>query len=97
LISLDCVRFCALPIHRVERIGEETARDVQTRMHPLTYTAPVSKADYLGDDSSLPSSSGPGNCPAAILLEPAVLYIPSTAMYNAAMHTQVSSLAPREA
>ena len=24
------------------------ARDVQTRMHPLTYTAPVSKADYLG-------------------------------------------------
>ena len=38
-----------------------------------------------------------GNCPAAILLEPAVLYIPSTAMYNAAMYTRVSSLAPRDA
>ena len=39
----------------------------------------------------------PGNCPAAILLEPAVLYMPSTAMYNVAMYTRVSSLAPREA
>ena len=28
--------------------GDPAARDVQTRMHPLTYTAPVSKADYLG-------------------------------------------------
>ena len=28
--------------------GEAGARDVETRMHPLTYTAPVSKADYLG-------------------------------------------------
>jgi hypothetical protein len=28
--------------------GDAAARDVQTRMHPLTYTAPVSKADYLG-------------------------------------------------
>src|SRR5918993_2416553 len=37
-----------------------------------------------------------GECPAAILLEPAVLYIPSTAMYNAAMYTRVSSLAPRD-
>jgi hypothetical protein len=27
--------------------GAAAARDVQTRMHPLTYTAPVSKADYL--------------------------------------------------
>jgi hypothetical protein len=77
--------------------GDAAARDVQTRMHPLTYTAPVSKADFLGDDSSLPSSSMRGNCPAAILLEPAVLYIPSTAMYNAAMYTRVSSLAPRDA
>ena len=50
-----------------------------------------------GDDSSLPSSSRRGNCPATILLEPAVLYIPSTAMYNAAMYTRVSSLAPRDA
>ena len=28
--------------------GEAAARDVETRMHPLTYTAPVSKADHLG-------------------------------------------------
>jgi ABC-2 type transport system permease protein len=28
--------------------GDAAARDVQTRMHPLTYTAPFSKADYLG-------------------------------------------------
>ena len=28
--------------------GEAGARDVATGMHPLTYTAPVSKVDYLG-------------------------------------------------
>jgi ABC-2 type transport system permease protein len=28
--------------------GESAARDVQTGMHPLTYTMPVSKAEYLG-------------------------------------------------
>ena len=28
--------------------GGAAARDVQTRMHPLIYTAPISKADYLG-------------------------------------------------
>jgi ABC-2 type transport system permease protein len=28
--------------------GEAAARDVETGMHPLTYTAPVSKAEYLG-------------------------------------------------
>lgn len=28
--------------------GDAAARDVQTRMHPLTYTAPVSRAEYLG-------------------------------------------------
>ncbi|WP_303310868.1 M1 family aminopeptidase [Hymenobacter sp. BT730] len=28
--------------------GDAAARDVQTRMHSLTYTAPASKADYLG-------------------------------------------------
>ncbi|GAA4447785.1 M1 family aminopeptidase [Nibrella saemangeumensis] len=28
--------------------GEAAARDAQTRMHPLTYTSPVSKAQYLG-------------------------------------------------
>jgi hypothetical protein len=28
--------------------GGAAARDVQTRMHPLVYTAPIRKADYLG-------------------------------------------------
>ena len=28
--------------------GEAAARDAQTRMHPLTYTTPLSKAEYLG-------------------------------------------------
>ena len=28
--------------------GGAAARDVQTRMHPLVYTAPLRKADYLG-------------------------------------------------
>ena len=28
--------------------GEAAARDVQTGMHSLTYTAPVNKIDYLG-------------------------------------------------
>jgi ABC-2 type transport system permease protein len=28
--------------------GTAAARDVQTRMHPLVYTTPISKADYLG-------------------------------------------------
>lgn len=28
--------------------GSAAARDVQTRMHPLVYTAPISKTDYLG-------------------------------------------------
>ncbi|HYG02732.1 MAG TPA: M1 family aminopeptidase [Chryseosolibacter sp.] len=28
--------------------GEAAARDVQVRMHPLTYTTPVSKLNYLG-------------------------------------------------
>lgn len=28
--------------------GHAASRDVQTRMHPLTYTAPVSKVNYLG-------------------------------------------------
>ena len=28
--------------------GEAAARDVQARMHPLAYTVPVSKAEYLG-------------------------------------------------
>ncbi len=28
--------------------GSAAARDVQTRMHPLVYTTPIGKADYLG-------------------------------------------------
>src|SRR5262245_31237708 len=28
--------------------GSAAARDVQTRMNPLVYTTPISKADYLG-------------------------------------------------
>ena len=28
--------------------GSAAARDVQTRMHPLIYAAPIRKADYLG-------------------------------------------------
>ena len=28
--------------------GDAAARDVETGMHPLTYTAPIRKADYLG-------------------------------------------------
>jgi ABC-type transport system involved in multi-copper enzyme maturation permease subunit len=28
--------------------GEAGARDIETGMHPLTYTAPISKTDYLG-------------------------------------------------
>lgn len=28
--------------------GEAAARDARTRMHPLSYTAPVSRAEYLG-------------------------------------------------
>jgi hypothetical protein len=28
--------------------GEAAARDVRTGMHPLIYTAPISKAEYLG-------------------------------------------------
>src|SRR6476660_522330 len=28
--------------------GDSAARDAQTRMHPLLYTTPISKAEYLG-------------------------------------------------
>jgi hypothetical protein len=37
-----------------------------------------------------------GDRPAAIPFEPAVLYMPSAAMYNAAMHDRMSPLAPRD-
>ena len=62
-------------------------------MHPFTYTAPVSMADYLGERFLAAFVLNAGNCSAAILLEPAVLYIPSTSMYNTAMYTRMSSLA----
>lgn len=39
--------------------GDAGARDVATGMHPLTYTTPVSKADYLGGVSSPPLCSTP--------------------------------------
>jgi hypothetical protein len=65
--------------------GDEAERDVQTRMHPLTDTAPVSKADYLEGRFLAALVLNARHCPAAILLELAVLYLPSTAMYNAAM------------
>ena len=42
--------------------GDAAARDVQTGMHPLAYTAPVSKTDYLG-----------GRFLAALVLNAAVL------------------------
>src|ERR671933_810164 len=29
-------------------VGDAATRDVQTRMHPLAFTAPVSKLSYLG-------------------------------------------------
>ena len=37
--------------------GDAAARDVETRMHSLTYAAPVSKAEYLEGDFSPPSCS----------------------------------------
>src|SRR5829696_4030963 len=58
----------------------------------------LSKADYLG--GTIPRCLRPHGrriVPRPYFLEPAVLYIPSTAMYNAAMYTRVSSLAPRDA
>jgi hypothetical protein len=65
--------------------GEAAARDVRTRMHPLTYTAPVGEAEYLGGRFLAAFALDAGDCPAAVPLERAVLYIPGTAMYNAAM------------
>ena len=39
--------------------GEAAARDVQTGMHPLTYTAPSARPTTSGGDSSPPSFSMP--------------------------------------
>ena len=42
---VGCLFWVLLAAHVA---GDAAARDAQTGMHPLTYTAPVSKADYLG-------------------------------------------------
>jgi hypothetical protein len=60
-------------------------------------TAFLQLTDHLGGRILTAFVLKAGNCPAALLLEPAVLYIPSTVMYSAAMHTRVISLAPRDA
>lgn len=65
--------------------GEAAAGDVQTRLHPHTDTAPVSKAQYWGGRFIATFVLNAGDFPAAVPLERAALYIPSTTMYNAAM------------
>ncbi|HYR08583.1 MAG TPA: hypothetical protein VEQ60_12465 [Longimicrobium sp.] len=46
VVTVFCTLFWLLVAAGVA--GEIAARDVETGMHPLTYTAPVSKAEYLG-------------------------------------------------
>ncbi|HEX5870558.1 MAG TPA: hypothetical protein VFY65_09090, partial [Longimicrobium sp.] len=46
VVTVFCSLFWLLVAAGVA--GEIAARDVETGMHPLTYTAPVSKAEYLG-------------------------------------------------
>jgi hypothetical protein len=46
MITLVGTLFALLPMAAVS--GEAAARDAQTRMAPLAYTAPVGKATYLG-------------------------------------------------
>ena len=48
-IAVETVLTCVLWILMAPAVaGSAAARDVQTRMHPLVYTTPISKADYLG-------------------------------------------------
>jgi ABC-2 type transport system permease protein len=47
-IADETVLTCVLWILMAAVAGSAAARDAQTRMHPLIYTAPISKADYLG-------------------------------------------------
>ena len=48
-VALDTVLTGMLWIWMTPAVaGSAAARDVQTRMHPLVYSAPISKADYLG-------------------------------------------------
>lgn len=46
VVTVFCTLFWLLVAAGVA--GEIAARDVETGMHPLTYTVPVSKAEYLG-------------------------------------------------
>ncbi|WP_420125140.1 hypothetical protein [Longimicrobium sp.] len=46
VVTVFCTLFWLLVAAGVA--GEIAVRDVETGMHPLTYTAPVSKAEYLG-------------------------------------------------
>jgi ABC-2 type transport system permease protein len=46
VVTVFCTLFWLLVAAGVA--GEIAARDVETGMHPLTWTAPVSKAEYLG-------------------------------------------------
>ncbi|HEX2203174.1 MAG TPA: hypothetical protein VHG91_07740 [Longimicrobium sp.] len=46
VVTVFCSLFWLLVAAGVA--GEVAARDVETGMHPLTYTAPVTKAEYLG-------------------------------------------------
>lgn len=46
VVTVFCCMFSLLVTSAVT--GEAAARDVATGMHPLTYTTPVSKAEYLG-------------------------------------------------
>jgi hypothetical protein len=65
---------------------------------PISTILPTFGSPSGGEDpSGAIHGKWSGICPAALLLETAVLYIPSTAMYNAAMYTRMSSLAPRDA
>ena len=48
-IAQDTILTCLLWIVMAPAVaGSAAARDVQTRMHPLIYAAPIRKADYLG-------------------------------------------------
>src|SRR5258708_1746970 len=48
-IAEETVLTCVLWILMAPAVaGSAAARDAQTRMHPLIYAAPISKADYLG-------------------------------------------------
>jgi len=48
-VALDTVLTGLLWVWMAPAVaGSAAARDVQTRMYPLIYAAPISKADYLG-------------------------------------------------